>query len=145
MCTIPAGTIFFSFFLKTFFLPAFAGAAFAMILLSLSAEDYLPGSRSGRRIRSGLLIGDCPLAWPLSRPGIGMCSLASNGQIAPMPQAAIRADFDEHPDAQSNLFSQITLDIAFILDNLADAGHFVVRQISHFLVWVHFRPMEDRE
>src|SRR5580658_8051467 len=94
-CTTPECTIFFSFFLNVFFLPALTGAFDMFSSYSL-------------RLRDGfLLIGHSALAGTLAGTRVGVRALAAHRQVAAMPVAAIGADFDETLDIHRNLLAQI--------------------------------------
>src|SRR5437762_11595130 len=158
MCATPIGMMRFSFFLKTFFFPVFAGAALAMLpqieIKGGTGSRQSPSSvlqtglgapfQGTLRLGGGLLlISDRAPARTLSSPCIRMRTLASHRQIAPMPQPAIGADLDQPPDVQRQLFPQVTFDAAIFLDHLADLRGLVLAQIFDLLVRIHSRARQN--
>src|SRR6185312_3694181 len=87
-CTTPVWTTRFSFFLKLFFLPAFAGA-FAIRL------------RLTRRL---LLVRHCAAARSLAGAGVGVGPLAAHRQAPAMAESAIRAHLDVTLDVHRDFF-----------------------------------------
>src|ERR1035437_9226943 len=106
ICTIPEWTTRFSFFLKLFFLVAFAGA------LAISSSLRLAGCF--------LLIGHGAAARTLAGAGIGVGALAAHRQAAAMPQATVRPHLDVTLDVHRDLFAQVAFYGAFLFQNLAD-------------------------
>src|SRR5579864_7298647 len=102
MCMMPLLTTFFSFFLKVFFFPVFAGA-FAM-----DSSLGLGGCF--------LLIGDGPAARSLTGSRVGMGPLTAHRQTAAMTKTAISAHFDEALDIHRDFLAEVAFDSAFILN-----------------------------
>src|SRR6266850_2753904 len=164
-CTSPCGTCFRSFFLNVFFLPFFSGAAgapaaaaagFAIAEFSVlssqfsvdpfsKTENWEPGTENWflsfcRRL---LLLCDRSFAWTLPRTGVSMRALSAYGQVATMPEPAVRTDFDEPLDVHRNVLAQIAFHRAFRFDDLPDAVDFVFRQILHLFHRVNFRFVQN--
>ena len=98
--------------------------------------------------RRFLLICHRAFARSLAGTGIGVGALAANRQAAAMTIAAIRADFDQALDVHRNVFAQIAFDIAFLLNDLADAVDLVFVQVADLLVGSTFavpRILAERE
>src|SRR5262245_1333924 len=127
-CTTPVWTTRFSFFLKLFFLPAFAGA-FAIRL------------RLTRRL---LLVGHRAAARSLARAGVGVGPLSPHRQTATVAESAVRAHLDVTLDVHRDLFAEVVFYGALFFDNLADAVYLVLTQIPNLLVEVDARPMQQR-
>src|SRR5580700_6306317 len=87
--------------------------------LALLAGDFLLGC-DGAAART--LTGAC----------VGVRALATNRQIAAMPNAAIGLDFDQPANVHLDLFAEIAFDAAFLLDLVAEAVNFVFGQIANF-------------
>ena len=51
--------------------------------------------------------------------GIGLGALAADRQVAPVAQAAVRADLDQALDVQGHLAAQVALDLVAPVDDLA--------------------------
>src|ERR1043166_7857982 len=101
ICTTPIWTTRFSFFLKLFFLPVFAGA-FAICL---------------RLRRCLLLVRDGAAARTLAGTGVGVGALATNRQPAAVPQSAIGAHLDVTLDVHRDFFAEIALYRAFFFED----------------------------
>src|SRR5580704_12202687 len=56
-----------------------------------------------------------------------------------MPCTAVALDVDEALDVHGNVFAKIALDVAFVLDHLADAVDLFLAQILDFLEGVNVR------
>src|SRR5580704_3649988 len=84
-----------------------------------------------------LLRRHCALPRSLARACIGVRALAANRQVAAMPQAAIRLNFNQPPDVHLRLFAQIAFDAAFGFDCRAQTRRFVFRQVLDLLGVVH--------
>src|SRR5271157_602804 len=123
-CTIPTGTMRFSFFLKTFFLPAFA-AAFAM-----NPHSRIGSIQTWLSLRHGLfLIGHRALARSLARTRIGVRALATSRKTAPMAHAAVGSDLNQPPDVQRGLFAQIAFHCSLFFQDRADFAGLFFRQV----------------
>src|SRR5436853_2047322 len=103
MCTMPIWTTRFSFFLKLFFLPVFAGAFAICLYLCL-----------GRRL---LLVGHSAAPRSFASAGVGMTALAANRQTAPVPKAAIRAHLDVTLDVHRDFLAKVAFDCALVFQN----------------------------
>src|SRR5215472_5946283 len=126
-CTTPTWTTRFSFFLKLFFLPVFAGA-FAILCLR----------------RCLLLVGHRSAARTLARAGVGMGALAPHRQAAAVPQSAVRAHLDVPLDVHRDLLAEIAFHGAFVFQDLADAVDFVLAQVADFLIEIDTGPVKER-
>src|SRR3984885_10545183 len=84
-----------------------------------------------------LLRRHCALPRTLARARVGVRALAANRQVAAMPQAAIRLNFNQPPDVHLRLFAQIAFDAAFGFDCRAQTRRFVFRQVLDLLGVVH--------
>src|SRR3954452_23709363 len=104
-CTTPVWTTRFSFFLKLFFLPAFAGA-FAIRL------------RLTRRL---LLIRHGAATRSLAGARVGVGALSPHRQAAAVPEPAIRAHLDVTLDIHRDFFAKVALDGALLFEDLTDA------------------------
>src|SRR5450432_1223821 len=137
ICTMPVWTTRFSFFLKLFFLPAFAGAlaAFAGFAVALAILCL------ARRL---LLIGHRSAARSLARACVGMRSLAANRQPAAMPQAAVGTHLDVPLDVHRDFLAEIALHRALFFQNGAHAIDFFFRQIADLLVEIDAGPIQER-
>src|SRR5215472_15681256 len=91
MCTTPLWTTRFSFFLKLFFLPAFAGAL---------------AMRHPLRLCGGLLlVRHSAAARTLAGAGVGVRPLAAHRQRAAVPQATVRPHLDVPLDVHRDLLA----------------------------------------
>src|SRR5271154_2123977 len=77
------------------------------------------------------------LPWSLTRTRVGMRALSANRQVAPVPQSAIRLNFNQPPDVHLRLFAQIAFDAAFGLDCGAQTRRFILGQVLNLLGVVH--------
>src|SRR5262245_59833105 len=130
---------FFSFFLKTFFLPAvcccFAINQSSIVRFRLSVvglgsprtsmadfqqTDYRQLTTDVLFLACDLLLGHRRATRPLPGPRIGMGALASNRQPAPVAQPPVAPDIHQALDIELDLFSQIALDAALLIHNRAD-------------------------
>src|SRR6266545_887527 len=93
-----------------------------------------PG-RAARRILLGrlLLAGHRSLARTLAGAGIGVRALSADGQAAAVTVAAIGADFDEPLDVKRDFLAQVAFHLAFVLNHLTDAVHFLFAQVLDLL------------
>src|SRR5207248_2027610 len=83
--------------------------------------------------RRFLLLSNRPATRSFAGAGVGVSTLPTHGQIAPMTIAAIRADFDQPLDMHGLVFAEIALNPALGFDRLADAVDFVFAQVLYFL------------
>ena len=90
---------------------------------------FLP--RADRPLRSA------PLA------GVGLGPLAADRQVAPMAQAAVRADLDEALDVQRDLAAQVALDLVAAVDELAQPVDLLLGEVADPGVGVDVRLRED--
>src|SRR5258707_8898361 len=67
------------------------------------------------------------------RTGVGVCPLATHGKVPAVPDPAVRLNFDQAPDIHLDLFAEIALHPAFLLDFLAQAVHFLLGQVADLL------------
>src|SRR5437868_4779234 len=88
--------------------------------------------------RRFLLVRHCSLAWTLTSPGIRMSPLSPNGKVASMTESAIGTDFDQSLDVHRGIFAKVAFDVPLALDHLTDAVNFILIQVLHLLVWIHF-------
>src|SRR6266536_4946489 len=96
-----------------------------------------------RLCRRLLLLRDCSFARTLAGASVGVRALSGNRQIAPMPEAAIGADFDEPLDAHRNFLAQIAFDQTFAFNDLADAVDFVLAQVLDLFHGIHLGLVEN--
>src|SRR6185437_15427048 len=136
--TTPTGTIFFSFFLKVFFLPPLA-AVFAGALVAMCNFQLSLGLRAGFFLVSH---GAAPRTLAGARVGVG--ALSPHRQAAAMPHSAIRTHLDQALDVHRDLFAQIAFHRTFGLENGSNMIDFVFRQLRDFLVGIHARPVAQR-
>src|SRR5271157_883319 len=127
ICTMPVWTMRFSFFLKLFFLPPFAGA-FAML---------------GLRARF-LLVGDSSAARSFARAGVGVRALAAHRQTAAVAHSTVGTHLDVPLDVHRDFLAEIALHRAFLFQYLADAVDFVFGQVAHLPVEVDTGAVEHR-
>src|SRR4029077_8482433 len=78
-----------------------------------------------------LLAGNGATARPLPRARIGVRALPTNGKIAAVTNPAIRLNFNQAADVHLDLFAEIALHAAFLLDDVADAVDFVLGQVAN--------------
>src|SRR5271165_1453520 len=100
ICTMPEWTTRFSFFLKLFFLPPFAGT---LAILCLPRRLLLVRYRAAAR--------------PLTGARIGMSPLAAHRQAAAVPQSSVRAHLDVTLDVHRDFFAEVAFDGAFLFQN----------------------------
>ena len=74
----------------------------------------------------------------LAGTGIGLGSLAVNGQATTMPQAAVAANFAEPLDVHSGLTAQVTFDGVVMLDSIAEFCLLLLGQILNTGVGIDF-------
>src|SRR3954447_14091303 len=127
-CTTPVWTTRFSFFLKLFFLPAFAGA-FAIRL---------------RLPRRFLLVRYGAAARSLAGAGVGVGPLSPHRQAAAVAESAIRPHLDVTLDVHRDFFAKVAFDGALLFQDLTDLVDFVLAQIADFLVEIDTRPVQQR-
>src|SRR5262245_59353145 len=110
MCTTPSLTMRFCFFFlgAAGFSPAAGGAVFAMLV---------PHARSGL-LRRVLLAGD-RTPRPLPGARVAVRALAVHGQVAAVPQPAIRAEIHVALDVHRHVAPQITFHLEVLIDDLA--------------------------
>src|SRR5579884_2695313 len=130
ICTTPEWTTRFSFFLKLFFFPPFAGAFAALAILCLPRRLLLIRYRSPPR--------------SLARARVGVRALAPHRQAAAMPQSAVRAHLDVTLDIHRDFLAQVAFHRAFFFQDLADPVHFVLAQIANLLIEFDPRPVQQR-
>jgi hypothetical protein len=63
-----------------------------------------------------------------------MRTLSADGQIAPVPVSAVRADFDEPLDVHRSVLAQVAFDSTFGLNGLTNAVHFFLAEVLNFLL-----------
>src|ERR1700761_4591156 len=117
ICTTPECTTRFSFFLKLFFLPVFAGA---LAILCLPCRLLFVRYRAAAR--------------PLTRTRVRVRALSAHRQAAPMPQATVRAHLDVPLDVHRDLLAEVAFDRSFLFQNLADLIDLVLAQIANLLI-----------
>src|SRR5580704_12216973 len=81
-----------------------------------------------------LLLG-CHCAAPRTLPGacVRVRTLSAHWQIAPMPDPAVRLDFNQPADVHLDLFAEIAFHPAFFFNFLAEVVHFIFRQVADLL------------
>src|SRR5712664_1403655 len=163
MCAKPWGTVRRSFFfLNSFFflsLPVAAGfagwASGAVFCCSFatchSISEIQAWPPEGGRYKSLallaldlLLAGDCAAAWTLAGACVGVRALTVNRQVAAVTNAAVGLDFNQAADIHLDLFAKIAFHAAFLLDDRADAVHFVFRELADLFRGIHIRLFSDR-
>src|SRR4051812_25472249 len=77
----------------------------------------------------GLLLGDRAFARTLAGACVGLGALAAHRQAATVAQPPIAADFHQPLDVHGDVFAEIALDAALLLDHPADLPHVVFGQI----------------
>src|SRR5262245_57275441 len=70
----------------------------------------------------------------LARASVGLRALAARRQVAPVPQAAIRADLGQTLDRVRPLAPQVTLDLVVRVDVVAKLRNLVLGQVAHLRV-----------
>src|SRR5580658_2314276 len=68
-----------------------------------------------------------------SRARVRVRALSSHWKIAPMPDPAVRLNFNQPPDIHLDLFAEIAFHAAFFFNFLAEMVHFVFRQVADLL------------
>src|ERR1700735_147649 len=93
--------------------------------------------------RRFLLACDCALTRSLAGARVGVRALAADGQGAPVGAATIGLNVNQPLDVHRDVFAQITFDLAFVLNHLADAVYLVFAQILNFLERVYIGRYQD--
>src|SRR3984885_9193875 len=93
--------------------------------------------------RRFLLACDCALTRALAGARVGVGALAADGQVAPVAQSTIGLNVNQPLDVHRDIFAQITFDLAFVLNHLADTVYLVFAQILNFLERVHIGRLQD--
>src|SRR6201993_4605442 len=166
MCASPWGTVRRSFFfLNSFFflsLPVaagFAGCASGAVFCCSFATIDSSSQKSVIQCRSNwqakacrylallaldmFLAGNRAAAWTLAGARVGVRALAANRQVAAVTNAAVGLDFNQAPDIHLDLFAKIAFHTAFLLDDRADAVHFVFRELADLFRRIHIRLFGD--
>src|SRR5579871_294501 len=104
-----------------------AASLFAMSILVSSQSTV----HSSHLFLHRLLLRDRALARALARARIGARALTADRQRAAVPHAAVAADLHQPLDVHRDLFAEIALDAALLLDDAADLPHVVLGQILH--------------
>src|SRR5579885_2659885 len=154
MNTVPLWTIFFSFFLKVFFLVVLPAAALVAIDLGRPHSSHQRHSQiqsggwtadSSLRLGGRLLfVGYRSLARPFPGACVGMGALPPHRQVSPVPETPVGTDFNQPPDIHGDFFAQVAFHRAFFLQNVPDPVYFILRQIPYFLIRTHARPGQKR-
>src|ERR1700704_22223 len=79
------------------------------------------------------LLRSAPLA------GVGLGSLATRRQVAPMAHPAIRADLDESLDVERDLAAEVAFDLVAPVDQLAQSVDLLFGQVADASVRVDVR------
>src|SRR5450755_4730498 len=94
-------------------------------------------------LRRGLLTaGDCP-ARSLTGAGVRASALAVNRQAAAVTDAAVAVDLHQPLDVQVDLAPQVSLDRVFAIDDLPQAGDFILAQVARAAVGRNGGPGQD--
>src|SRR5262245_43525718 len=78
----------------------------------------------------GLLLRHCTFARTLAGAGVGARALSPDGQVAPVPQTAVAADFHQPLDVHRDLLAEVALDAAHFLEHAADLADVVLGERS---------------
>src|SRR5262245_62638866 len=78
----------------------------------------------------GLLPAADGLLGALPRARVGLRALAARRQVAPVPQAAVRADLLQTLDRLGPLAAQVALDLVVLVDVVAQLGDFVLGEVA---------------
>src|SRR6202035_3315050 len=70
---------------------------------------------------------------------VGVRALATDRQIAPVTDAAIRLNFNEPANVHLNFFAEIAFDAAFLFNFLAETVGFVFGKIAYLFIEVDAR------
>src|SRR5712671_2576571 len=70
----------------------------------------------------------------LAGSGVGVSSLAANGQAAAMTQTAVGSHLDVTLDVHRDFLAQVAFDGPFVFEDLADVVDFLFAQIAYLLV-----------
>src|SRR5258708_2538912 len=107
-------------------------------LLALAGAFFFLRCRAFRRRGSffllchtlhNLLLRDRALARTLARARVRLRALTANRQPAPVPHAAVAADFHQPLDVHRDVLAQVAFHAALLLDDPADLPHVVLGQI----------------
>src|SRR6516162_1481027 len=90
-----------------------------------------------------LLLRDGALARAFARSGVRSRTLAAHRQAPAVARATVAADFHEPLDVHRDLFAQIPLDAALLIDDAADLAHVVLRQILDPHIGTDARLLQD--
>src|ERR1700678_4528114 len=93
--------------------------------------------------RRFLLACDCALTRALAGARIGVGTLATGRQVAPVAETTIRLNIDEALDVHGDVFAQISFNLAFVLNHLADAVNLVFAQVLDLLERIHTGRRQD--
>src|SRR2546422_5838549 len=131
MWTTPTGTMRFSFFLKTFFLPTLV-AAFAIGPRN-TRGTHLPLCLC----RGALLVGNRAFSRPLAGTRVRVGPLAVDRKVSTVAQAAVGTHLDQPTDVHCDFLPEIAFHPAFFLDDLPDPRYFFFREVLHFLIRIN--------
>src|SRR5579863_6356203 len=106
-------------------------------------ETSEPSNLSLCLCRRLLLLGDRSFARTFARPGVRVCALPADRQVAAMAESAIGADFDESLDVHRNFLAQIALDQALLLDDRANAVDLFFAEVLDLLHRLDLRFVEN--
>src|SRR5205807_3262185 len=79
----------------------------------------------------------------LARTGVGVGTLATDGQSLAMAQAAIAAQIHQPLDVQAHLAAEVALDLVALLERLADAVDLVLGEVLGPLIGIDLRLLAD--
>src|SRR5262245_24713101 len=143
---MPCGTTFFSFFLKTFFLPEVC-CCFAIVY-------FLPGAfflaivarRGPLRVRALVWV-----RWPRTGRLLRWCNARSRpvsitrvlARSTAIPQPPVTADVHHTLDVQLNRLTQIAFDVALRVHYRANAVQFLFGQLADFLMNIDLSLVEN--
>src|SRR5882762_56365 len=99
----------------------------------LVGPQFLPCAARGRVVGAAalLLAADADgLLGSASLAGVGLGPLASHRQVAPMAQAAVRADLDESLDVERDLPAQVAFDLVAAVDQLSQAVDLLLGEVT---------------
>src|SRR3989442_3939157 len=139
MWTTPTGTMRFSFFLKTFFLPTLV-AAFAIG----------PRNTRGAHLplclcRGALLVSNRAFSRPLAGTRVRVGPLAVDRKVSTVAQATVGTHLDQLADVHCDFLPEIAFHPAFFLDDLPDPRYFFFREVLHFLIRINSGAHQDRK
>src|SRR5919198_3108759 len=118
----------------------FPARGLGLILLGVPVRHFF--RYSPLRLRRCLLLARDGLARTLARARVRPRALSPNGEAAPVPRAAVRADLLEPLDVQGHLAPQLALDVVAAVDDLADARDLRLGEIADADAARHVRVVE---